>query len=417
MKVITSTGPLDLVNYYCPNDKKLSLNTIQVSSSNFLINGDFNSQSQSWGYSTLDKRGEEIEAWQDENKLILINDPTDPPTFYSRRWHSTTTPDLAFCTEDVHKRLERKVGPQLGGSDHRPVLLTISAAAPVDTPQHPRWNYRKAKWGIFRIRSNELTDNIIVDGRNINNVIQDYNRGIIQAAKESIPRGVRKNYKPYWTPTLQEDHDNLTRAREDAEANPSDENHIKLQHMKAKYLKTKLESTRRCWREKTGKLNMERDSSKLWKLTKALNDEGNRQQKITLEDQGKLIINKQAANAFGTAFAYESNTTIPRKRDQDVKQEMKEKEKKMDTSLPVMQNDITKEELQKAIGKLKKRKSPGPDDITNEMLSHLGNTAQQKLLDIFNLSWKTGQVPQSWKEATMIPILKHGKNKSSPKSY
>jgi hypothetical protein len=32
------------------------------------------------------------------------------------------------------------------------------------------------------------------------------------------------------------------------------------------------------WREKTSKLNMEKDTTKLWRLTKALNDEGTREQ-------------------------------------------------------------------------------------------------------------------------------------------
>nr|KAG5689417.1 hypothetical protein BaRGS_017935 [Batillaria attramentaria] len=56
-RITTTTRTLELVNYYCPQDKALSLDTIQVPDSNFLIAGDFNSQSQSWGYDTLDKRG------------------------------------------------------------------------------------------------------------------------------------------------------------------------------------------------------------------------------------------------------------------------------------------------------------------------------------------------------------------------
>ena len=74
-------------------------------------------------------------------------------------------------------------------------------------------------------------------------------------------------------------------------------------------------------------------------------------------------------------------------------------------------------ELKKALNKLKKKKAPGPDNKTNEMLQHLGNTALQKLLDIFNLSWDNGELPQIWKEANMIPILKKGKNKSKAVSY
>ena len=80
---------------------------------------------------------------------------------------------------------------------------------------------------------------------------------------------------------------------------------------------------------------------------------------------------------------------------------------------------ITIAELKKTIRKLKKKKSPGPDGITNEMLTHLGNTALSKLLETLNLSlsWSEGKVPQIWREAVTIPTLKRGKNKAKAASY
>ena len=82
-----------------------------------------------------------------------------------------------------------------------------------------------------------------------------------------------------------------------------------------------------------------------------------------------------------------------------------------------MKQELSMGELGQVIQKLKNRKSPGPDNITNEMLQHLGNSALKVLINIFNLSWKNGQVPQCWKEATMVPILKRGKNKTKAPSY
>ena len=61
LKVTIGEISLNMVNYYCPNDKKLSLDTIQISDSKYLMVGDFNSQSQSWGYNTIGQRGETIE--------------------------------------------------------------------------------------------------------------------------------------------------------------------------------------------------------------------------------------------------------------------------------------------------------------------------------------------------------------------
>ena len=45
-------------------------------------------------------------------------------------------PDIALCTEDLHRIIEREVGNQLGGSDHRPVYLTI-AEKTVSAPVNP----------------------------------------------------------------------------------------------------------------------------------------------------------------------------------------------------------------------------------------------------------------------------------------
>ena len=43
---------------------------------------------------------------------------------------------------------------------------------------------------------------------------------------------------------------------------------------------------------------MEKNTKKLWNLTKALNDEGNKSEKITLEVDGETTTEKAAANEF-----------------------------------------------------------------------------------------------------------------------
>ena len=60
----------------------LSLNFIMEESTFFIVE-DFNSHLQSWGYEHIDRRGEEVENWQDDNQLILINNPYDYHTCYS----------------------------------------------------------------------------------------------------------------------------------------------------------------------------------------------------------------------------------------------------------------------------------------------------------------------------------------------
>ena len=61
--------------------------------------------------------------------------------------------------------------------------------------------------------------------------------------------------------------------------------------------------------------------------------------------------------------------------------------------------------------------SPGPDDIHYQFLKHLPDTSLSVLLKTFNDIWETGNVPKSWKQATIIPILKPGKDNTNPNNY
>ena len=82
-----------------------------------------------------------------------------------------------------------------------------------------------------------------------------------------------------------------------------------------------------------------------------------------------------------------------------------------------MDRKFTNEELEQALRELKMKKSSCPDQVTNEMLVNLGNGMKRKLLQLFNTSWRSGRIPQAWKEATMTPIHKQGKSKDKAESY
>ena len=61
--------------------------------------------------------------------------------------------------------------------------------------------------------------------------------------------------------------------------------------------------------------------------------------------------------------------------------------------------------------------SPGPDDIHYQFLKHLPDSSLSVLLKTLNDIWETGNVPNSWKEATIIPIPKPGKDNTNPNNY
>jgi potassium voltage-gated channel Eag-related subfamily H protein 8 len=61
--------------------------------------------------------------------------------------------------------------------------------------------------------------------------------------------------------------------------------------------------------------------------------------------------------------------------------------------------------------------SPGPDAIHNQMLRQLPPSALSFILIMYNRIWIEGSFPSRWGEATVVPILKAGKDRSISTSY
>ena len=78
--------------------------------------------------------------------------------------------------------------------------------------------------------------------------------------------------------------------------------------------------------------------------------------------------------------------------------------------------DFSLKELKKAFKKCHDT-AVGCDDIHYQFLKHLPFRSLDSLLRIFNQIWHTGILPDSWKEAIVIPIPKPGKDSTNPANY
>ena len=378
VELILPDHHLQVFNIYSPPDKSIALHLIQPTTENWIIMGDFNSHSPSWGYDELDSKGEEVECWATNQQLILINKPQDPPTFYSRSWRTTSTPDLAFATDNIHKLCHREVCSQLGGSDHRPVTILVDQKTPASTfKRAPSWNYKRADWDGFKQFAEEECTGLQLSEENMNHNAVQLNNAILRAAKKSIPRGQRRNYNPFWTPQLEQLQEAVNRAREDMERNPSDQNTAEYKKARAEFTREKLLQTRKQWYEKTASLNLEKDSSKLWSLTKVLNEEAPSRSKTVLHVHNMLLTDKKAANEFAQLYRRESTLPLTTKKVGDMKEKLKQEEKQKNVPSPCLNSTLKISELNSAIRSLKPKKAPGPDGVSNDMLKHLGPIARK----------------------------------------
>jgi hypothetical protein len=62
-------------------------------------------------------------------------------------------------------------------------------------------------------------------------------------------------------------------------------------------------------------------------------------------------------------------------------------------------------EVEIAIEKLKRFKSPGSDQVPAELIQTAGETLRPDIHKLLNSIWDTEELPVQWKESIIVPIL------------
>ena len=375
VKLVLAGTPVTVFNIFSPPNKQIQLHNIKIEPQSWIITGGFNSHSPSWGYGQVNSKGEEVENWITESWLILINKPDDPDTFYFRIWRITSTPDQPLPLMTSKELLSEKC-------HHNLEAVTTG-----------RWS------SVLKTRHSPTETSYQ------------------QAGTIKKPTGC--DYQPYWTPELDNLHKALDQAREKMESSPTSANVEAHSKAKAQYTRARTQATRNSWHEKTASLNMEKDMTGLWNLTRALSNDYPSKSKTVIEANNELITEKRAANVFADLYQEQSTTHVARERIKEVREEteniiLSSYGEERDCS---MTGPFSTKEVKDALKKMKTKKAPGPDGITGEMLKHLGACSRAVLLKIFNHSWIKGVAPAVWKEAIVIPVSKKGKDRKNPRSY
>ena len=68
--------------------------------------------------------------------------------------------------------------------------------------------------------------------------------------------------------------------------------------------------------------------------------------------------------------------------------------------------EVMREEVEKAVGKLRNGKSTGDDRIVSELLKDGGEATINCLWELLQIVWRIMQVPSEWKSTTLEPLHK-----------
>ena len=404
-----------IYNVYCPPKTVCSIPIERPDLRKTIIAGDLNSHSPTWGYPDRDASGEAVEELINSTNLILQQDDTTPPTLLHRASGNKTRPDLTLLSADINNVSEASVLDGIG-SDHLPILITVGGEKSKTFTRVARWNYKRANWQGFETMTDMLLPSASCES--IEEEYREITRIILSTAVKTIPKGRRKRFKPFWTPELEAKVKERKHFRKLAEKAPTPQNRTQYNKLSAEVkLETKKAKKDR-WQKTCAEIDLSQHGHKAWKLLHNLEGKKKRSNpKAWQTEKGEIVSDKRKATILNTHFASVNRKQRRKRLDKGIHRILKQKEKRRNTVHEVFNKNFTSGELELALKKLKQRKAPGPDKITNEMLLHLGSKGKRKILEFINRTWQKSYLPKAWRTATITPILKPGKPEGSPASY
>ena len=381
----------------------------------FILMGDFNSHHTLWGCTDINDKGRTIEGFISERDLVLLNDKTS--TYLHPATGSYSSLDLTICSPGIYSDFNWKVFDDLHGSDHFPIQVSEIGPSVQQRPQ--RWKLHKANWEQFQVHCEQsIHPNAFED---CENPAELFTSLLYSAAEKWIPR-TSANPKHPNKPWFNDDCKKAIAERKSVlrqfNLRPTQGNLSKFKIARAKARRTIKQSKRASWRQYVSRLNSRSSVKKTWDMIRKISGKNSSLNVGHLNVGDDVVTSKtDIADALADTFAEKSsssNYSAAFQKFQNTKEKTKLNFKSNNNEH--YNKDFTMKELKKALKKCHDT-AVGCDDIHYQFLKHLPFRSLDSLLRIFNQIWHTSILPDSWKEAIVIPIPKPDKDSTNPANY
>lgn len=384
--------------------------------------GDYNAHNPLWGSIEKDSNGTIIEEFLDLANLVVLN--TGAPTRIDPNSCKGSCLDLTFVTPSLARLGEWRVESDSWGSDHFPVSSHFGRSLVEETRERDRrFNFSLVDWGKFNENVSAGIEDVNSSG-SIDEYCDSLTAIIMRAASNSIP--LRKFPKqrsivPWWNSECDAAVKKRKVAFRRVREFPTQENVIEYKKCRAAARKIIKAERRTSWRNFCGTLGPDTPSVQLWKRIRRMAGKGVTSTIPVLTDgQKEAVNNKEKADMCAKVFKDVHNSKHLGQEILRLRREVLiENKSKLDGGIDTNNQYnlfFSLKEVEEAI-QAGANTTPGQDGISYKLLQHVGDDTLYEILALYNYVWESGTLPKSWKHAIVAPILKPGKDPSSPSAY
>jgi hypothetical protein len=230
-------------------------------------------------------------------------------------------------------------------------------------------------------------------------------KAITEAVEETVPELEQLNKKWITQPTLKliQEKRALKIRRDDSEGAD------RLYKDKCNEVKKAVKVDKAKWLEDQC-LDIERyygefKTREVYKLIRSINRKWQPRQRTIQDSNGAILMEKEDIMQRWTTYCselYEDNL------DKDISDQVIEELAAISPPGYESTTDISREEVEQAIRRLKNNKSPGNDAVTGEMIKYAGDAMVNEIHKLCNEAWNQGKAPKEWSRSVLVPLYKKG---------
>ena len=381
-----------------------------------LLLGDFNAHSDLWGCHDTNTNGITVEDFIARHGLCVFNDKSS--TYLHPATGSFSAIDLSLCSPTIFMDFQWEVSHDQHGSDHFPIF--IKSLAPQVADKSPNWKLHKADWTKFReLCALNITRETFQDKGDL---VSSLTACLTEAANLTIPKSSansRHINKPWFTEECKDAVRQRKRALSKFTKQPTHANLVAYRASRARARRVIKESKRNSWRQYVSKLNSRSSVKRVWDMVRKISGKHSTcaSTHLKMADGTEVTERQDIANTLADGFEKNSSSDHYTAKFQRFKAIRERQHHKFSSDNLELYNELfSMHELKTALSKAHDT-AVGPDDIHYQVLKHLPEESLCVLLDLFNQIWVSGEFPDSWRQAIVIPIPKPGKDATSPSNY
>ncbi|KAK3562457.1 hypothetical protein QTP86_034097, partial [Hemibagrus guttatus] len=261
----------------------------------------------------------------------------------------------------------------------------------------------------FRQKSRQALSGQVVlpdDWETTAEVIKETGRKVL-----GVSSGRRKEDKEtwWWNEEVQDSIQRKRLAKKKWDMDRTEENRQEYKELQRRVKREVSKAKQKAYEELYTRLDTREGEKDLYRLARQRDRDGKdvQQVRVIKDRDGRVLTSEESVQRRWKEYF------------EELMNEENEREKRVEGVNSVEQkvDKIRKDEVRKALKRMKSGKAVGPDDIPVEVWKCLGEAAVEFLANLFNRVLESERMPEEWRRSVLVPIFKNKGDVQSCSNY